>query len=88
MDYLADLFIGSVAVAPLVIALVALAKQLGYPADKAPYLTGALGVLGYMVVQAIEMYPMMQAGAEVVATAVVIFLSASGVYQLGKTKRY
>lgn len=87
MDYLADLFIGSVAVAPLVIGLVALAKQLGYPNDKAPYLTGALGVLGYMVVQLIGMYPMLQQGAEIVATAVVIFLSASGVYQLGKVKK-
>lgn len=86
MDILGDLAIGGVSVVPLVIGLVTLAKNLGMPPRYAPYLNGALSVAGFFAASAVASHPALLEVAEPVATAIVIFLMSSGVYQLSKSR--
>ncbi len=88
MEYLEGIMIGGIAIAPLVVALVALAKKLGLPAEYAPYANGGLAVALWLVAtQVVGLNPAVDEVVKVVAAAVVIFLSASGVHQFGKTRK-
>jgi hypothetical protein len=85
---ISDLAIGSVAIVPIIIGLVALAKKMAWIADdKAPYLAGFLSVVGFVAVEVLKVYPQFMTVAEPVATAVFIFLVVSGTYQLSKTNK-
>ena len=85
MEYLEGIMIGGIAIAPLVVALVALAKKIGLPDEYAPYANGGLAVVLWLVAtQVVGMNPVVDEVVKVVAAAVVIFLSASGVHQFGK----
>lgn len=82
-----DLLIGGVPVAALVVGLVSLAKNLGMADKYAPYLNGLLATLGYLAVTwLLPTYPGLMPYFEIATGAVVIFLTASGIYQFGKTK--
>jgi hypothetical protein len=85
LSLIADLTIGGVAIAPLIVGLVNLAKRAGLPASYAPYLNGVLAVAGYLLVQYIAAHPDLLQTAQIVAVSVLIFLTASGMHQLGKT---
>lgn len=88
MPELGDIMIGGFAIAPLVVALVALAKTLGLPAKYAPHFNGGLSmVLWLAAVYILPMYPQAEPFVVAVIGAVVVFLSASGIYQFGKTAR-
>lgn len=81
-----DLIIGGVPLAALIVGLVNLAKRLGLPDQYAPYLNGALAALGFLLVSwLLPAYPQIEPFLEVAAGAVIAFLAASGIHQLGKT---
>jgi hypothetical protein len=85
MPDLQDILIGGMAIAPLVVALVALAKQLGMDTKYAPWLNGGLSVVLWLAATvAIPAYPVVGDIAKVIVGALVVFLGASGVYQFGK----
>lgn len=76
-----DLTIGGIALIPVIVALVELAKMLGLPVDFAPWLTGALAVVGYVLVILVTAHPEFLQAVTVGLTAVIIFLSATGLYK-------
>ena len=85
MEFLEGIMIGGIALAPLVVGLVALAKKLGMPDKYAPWANGTLAVVAVIGAQVLQLYPDYTVYFVMVATAVMTFLSASGVYQFGKT---
>lgn len=85
LSLIQDIMIGGIALAPLVVGLVALAKKLGLPDEYAPWANGTLAVVAVMASKVMEMYPQYTEYFVVAATAVMVFLSASGIYQFGKT---
>lgn len=88
MPDLNSIFVGGFAIAPFVVALVALSKQVGLPVKYAPYLSGGLSmVLWLAAVYLLPMYPVAEPFANAVVGAVVVFLSASGIYQFSKVKK-
>lgn len=89
MDYtlIWDLAIGNVAIVPVIIGLVSLAKKAGMPTKYAPFLAGALGMLGFGLVRFLQFYPGFVETAQYVGNGVLIFLVTSGVYQLSKTDK-
>lgn len=85
MEFLEGIMVGGIALAPLVVGLVALAKKIGLPEQYAPWANGALAVVAVVGAQFMELYPDYTQYFVMAATAVMTFLSASGVYQFGKT---
>ena len=80
-----NVVIGGVAIAPLVILIVAVAKHYGFPADKAAMLNGAVSAVLWIVATVlIPMYPVIADVAYYVIGVVVIYAVSSGIYQLGK----
>lgn len=84
MELIEGIVIGGISLAPLVVGLVALAKKLGLPTQYAPWLNGILAVLAVVAGQFFQIYPQYTEYFVLAATAVITFLSASGVYQFGK----
>lgn len=82
-----DLAIGNVALVPLIIGIISGAKRLGMPVKFAPWLAGALGILGFAIVRFLQVYPEFIETAQYVGSGVLIFLVTSGVYQLSKTDK-
>lgn len=77
--------IAGIAIAPLVILIVTVAKHYGFPADKAPALNGVVSAILWIVsTLLIPMYPVIANVAYYVIGVVVIFAVSSGIYQLGK----
>jgi drug/metabolite transporter (DMT)-like permease len=70
-----------IALVPIIVALVSLAKHFGLPHDKARWLNAGLSVLGVILVQAIEFRPDWGPEAKVVLESVIVFLSAAGFYR-------
>jgi len=87
MELLQGIVIGGIAIAPLVVGLVALAKRLGLPDQYAPWANGSLAVLAVIAAKVLELYPQYTEYFTIVATAVMVFLSASGVYQFSRTAK-
>ena len=85
MELIEGIVIGGVALAPFVVGLVALAKKLGLPEQYAPWANGALAAAAVMAAKVMELYPQYTEYFVIVATVVMVFLSASGVHQFGKT---
>lgn len=79
-----DLTINGIALLPIIVAVVELAKRLGLKTDYAPWLTGVLSVLGYVLVQGVKVYPEYTNYVVMVLTAVLVFLSSTGLYTVGK----
>ncbi len=76
-----EISIGSVALAPVIAALVEGAKALGLPSRFAPFLNAILSVVAYLVVSVyLVQHPDALAAATVMVNALVIFLTAAGFY--------
>jgi hypothetical protein len=75
-----DLQLGTIALAPIIVALVGLAKSLGMPVKYAPWLNGALALVGYGLIVAVQLVPAALDPTTYLLNAVIIFLSAAGFY--------
>ena len=75
-----ELIIGGIALAPVIVALVELAKKLGLPSEYAPLANGALSVVALVVIVLLADNPEWQTLATVVVNALVLFLSGAGLY--------
>jgi predicted neutral ceramidase superfamily lipid hydrolase len=80
-----ELMLGTVALAPIIVALVQVFKALGVPSKYAPWFNAALSVLAYALIVAVERDPMLAEPVNILLNALVIFLSAAGLYE---TARY
>jgi len=76
-----ELTIGAVALAPVIVALIQIAKMFGLPARYAPLANAILSVIAYLVVTVyLASRPEAMQAATVAINALVIFLTAAGVY--------
>lgn len=75
-----ELMIGSVALAPVIVALIELFKKIGMPVQYAPWVNGLLSVVGYGLVVLIAQQPTYEQPIIVVLTMLVVFLSSAGLY--------
>jgi hypothetical protein len=75
-----ELQIGAIALAPVIVALLEVFKVLGLPVKYAPWISGALSVLGYALVIVIQRDPSLLEPIGYVLNALVIFLVATGFY--------
>lgn len=79
-----DIYIGSIAIAPLIVALVQVAKGFGFPAKYAPWLNATLTVLFYVLVLVLEANPQLTQPVTIALNLLVTFLTAAGIYDIGK----
>jgi hypothetical protein len=79
-----DIHIGSIAVAPLIVALVQVAKGLGFPPKYAPWLNATLAVLFYALMLILEANPQLTQPVTIALNLLVTFLTAAGIYDIGK----
>jgi hypothetical protein len=79
-----DITIGSIAAAPLVVALIQVAKAFGFPTKYAPWLNAVLTCLAYGVMLLLQTYPQWEQPVIVALNLLVTFLTAAGVYDIGK----
>jgi len=79
-----ELYIGTFALAPIIVALIQVAKHFGMPVKYAPWLNMGLAIVGFVIVAAIAQYPEFQ--APVVSGLIVLttFLAAAGFYDRGQ----
>lgn len=75
-----DLVIGGIALAPLIVAIVAVATHLKMPKEYAPWLNAALSVAAFGFVVFLSESPEYVTLAGYIINALVIFLSAAGFY--------
>lgn len=80
MADLAQLSIGTVAIVPLVVALVEAAKALGMNVKYAPILDGVLSVGGYAGALYIQSHPEYLPTVETGLVMATIFLASTGLY--------
>jgi hypothetical protein len=82
MEVLEGLIIGGFALVPFITGLVEVAKKMGMEVEYAPWLTGALSVIGFAIVTYVQpLYPIEVAA---VAAATVAFISATASYKVTK----
>ncbi|MGQ9503101.1 MAG: hypothetical protein ACUVSF_14010 [Anaerolineae bacterium] len=79
-----DIYIGSIAVAPLIVALIQVAKGLGLPTQYAPWLNATLTVLAYAVMLIVQAHPQLEQPVTIALNLLVTFLTAAGIYDIGK----
>jgi len=79
-----NLTIGGIALLPIIVALVELAKGLGMKTSWAPWLTGFLSVVGYVLVMFTQSYPEYTSYVVSALTILTIFLGSTGLYTIGK----
>lgn len=77
-----ELYIGAVAIAPVIVALVALFRWIGLPGEYAPYANGALSVLFVVLSIYLGYNPDALVTVETVLNMLVAFLSAAGFYNI------
>jgi hypothetical protein len=75
-----DLQLGTIALAPIIVALVGLAKTLGMPTKYAPWLNGLLSLVGYGLIIAVQLIPAALDPTTYLLNALIIFLTAAGFY--------
>jgi hypothetical protein len=75
-----DLQIGTIVLAPVIVALVAMARGLGMDVKYAPWLCGALSLVGYGLVVLVDLVPGSLQIVTYVLNGLVIFLAATGFY--------
>jgi len=87
MDW-SDIVVGGVAIAPLIVALIELLKGFGLPVKFAPALCGVLAVGAYVVsAVVIPAYPEVAVYAQWIVGALLVFLTATGAYQIVKPNK-
>ena len=75
-----ELYIGTFALAPIIVALIQMAKHFGLPVKYAPWLNLGLAVVGFVIVAAIAQYPQFQAPVVNGLIVLTTFLAAAGFY--------
>ena len=81
---LPELQVGAIVLAPIIVALVQVARKLGLPVKYAPYLNGLLALLGYGLVIAVGIFPASLEPVSYLLNALVVFLMAAGIYDRGQ----
>jgi uncharacterized membrane protein YccF (DUF307 family) len=76
-----ELMLGTVALAPVIAALVQAVKALGVPSKFAPWFNGAFSILAYGVIIMVKRDPAMAEPVTILLNALVIMLSAAGFYE-------
>jgi len=76
------LTIGTVALIPIIVAIIEAFKRAGLPASWAPWANAVLTVIGYIVVMLLEKYPVYEPTAIMVLTMLGVFLAAGGFYEV------
>ncbi len=79
-----EITIGSIAVAPLIVALIEVAKGFGFPTKYAPWLNAVLTVAAYAAMLYLQANPQFEQPAIVALNMLATFLSAAGLYDIGK----
>lgn len=74
------LVVGGLALPPIIVAVVELAKRLGMPTKYAPYLNGLLSLLGYGAVILTQLKPETTSLVTYVLGGLVVFLMGAGIY--------
>ena len=80
--YIPNLEIGTIALIPVIVAVVEAFKACGLPSKYAPWANAVLTVLGYVVVMLLQKYPMYEPTAIIALTMLGIFLAAGGFYEV------
>ena len=81
--YIQDIYIGTIAVNPIVVGIIQLLKKLGMPKTWAPWANAVLTIIGYAVSLLLLQYPHWEPTLVKVLTVVIMFLSAGGFYEVG-----
>ena len=81
--YIQDIYIGTVAVIPIVVGIIQLLKKLGMPSTWAPWVNFVLTLVGYAVSLLMLQYPHWEPTTTKVLTVVIMFLTAGGFYEVG-----
>lgn len=81
---LPELFYGSLALGPLIVALVAFAKVFGLPNDKAPLAVLVLTALAFGLILATNVYPDIQAPVTAAFNVLITLLTVFGFYDAQK----
>ena len=79
-----ELAIGTFTLAPIIVALIQVAKHFGMPVKYAPWLNIGLAVVGFVIVAAIAQYPQFQAPVVNGLIVLTTFLAAAGFYERAK----
>ncbi len=82
-----ELQIGAIALAPIVVGLVEVAKALGLDVKYAPWLTGLLSLLAYGGVVLVEQRPDLLQPMLYALNALIVFLVATGFYNRAQALR-
>ena len=80
--YIPNLEIGTIALIPVIVAIIEAFKVAGLPSKWAPWANAVLTVLGYGVVMLLQKFPTYEPTAIVALTMLGIFLAAGGFYQV------
>ena len=78
-----DITIGSIAVAPLIVALIEVAKAVGFPPRYAPWLNAVLTTIAYAVMLWLQVNPQFEQPITVALNLLLTFLVAAGIYDIG-----
>lgn len=79
-----EMTIGGIALLPIIVALVEVAKTIGMKTSWAPWLTGILSVIGYVLVLFTQSYPEYTSYVVSALTILTIFLGSTGLYTVAK----
>ncbi len=77
-----NLEIGTIALIPIIVALVEAFKMAGLPSRYAPWANAISTAIGYAVIVLLQKYPTYEPVAVVGLTMMMIFLSAGGFYEV------
>ena len=77
-----EIFIGSIAIAPVIVALVALFRWIGLPGAYAPYANAALSVLFVVLSIYLGYNPAALPTVETALSMLTAFLAAAGFYNI------
>ncbi len=79
-----DLVLGGILLAPIIAALVELAKRYGLPPDKAPFANLLLSALAGFQVLVVQNKPELLSPVALALQVLILFLAAAGVYTTSK----
>lgn len=86
MDF-ANISLGGVALAPVIVAIIELLKRTGIVKDDwAAWVNAGLSVAAYFAVWYVGQYPESLSVASVIINALVVFLTGAGVYHVAVKK--
>ena len=77
-----NLEIGTIALIPIIVALIEAFKAAGLPSKYAPWANAVATAIGYAIIVLLQQYPTYEPATVVVLTMMMIFLSAGGFYEV------